>query len=421
MTHSKRAAPASPHPKDYSDIRAFRVRLAALVTKAIQNCSHFGLCGGCTLLDQPIDEQLAGKAARATELLGAHLNGIEPEITLPPRTPRHDRISILYPIQPNGHRPTMGIYKQGTHEVVEITDCRIQHKALTEFGVRATRIIGRANVPAYDEETGEGVLRAIRARIMPGSNELLVGLVATTSKFIGRDKLMKDLATAASDLRDDQGRPVKLVGAVLNVNDVPGNVLLGERTVALHGDQWQHDRVGDLRLRVGFNSFYQLNRHAEVVLFKPALKMLGDVTGLTIVDGYGGVGTFALRLLRDGAKQVTLIESSKTACADARINMRKNNFDNGIVVEEPFGETPVPKCDVLIVDPPRAGLQVFGAKAVLASAAPRVLLVSCSLESLGRDLELLAPNYKVKALRLCDLFPHTDHVEAVTLLERQGS
>lgn len=390
------------------------------MTKATQHCSHFGLCGGCSLLDTPIEEQLAAKANHARELLGTHLGDVEPEIALPPRTPRHDRISILYPVQPKGAGRTMGIYRRGTHNVVEIEDCRIQHKALTEFGIRATRIVRKAKVPAYDEETGEGVLRAIRARIMPGTNELLVGAIATTSKFPGRDQLIKDLAAAASDLRDDQGRPVKLVGAVLNINDVPGNALLGERTMALHGDLWQHDRVGNLHIRVGFNSFYQLNRHAEVILFRPALQMLGDVSGLTIVDGYGGVGTFTLRLLQAGARQVTLIESSKTACADARVNLRKNGFDNAEVLEQPFGQEPVPECDVLLVDPPRAGLQPFGAKAVLASQAPRVLLVSCSLESLGRDLGLLADGYKVTALRLCDLFPHTDHVEAVTLLERKN-
>ena len=388
------------------------------MTTETQHCDHFGRCGGCSLLDQPIAAQLAGKASRASELLGAYLGDIEPQITLPPRPPRHDRTAILYPIQPGDHRPTMGIYQRGTHQVEEITDCRIQHKALTEFGIRATSIVSRAKIPAYDEETGGGVLRAIRARVMPGSNELIIGAITTTHRFIGRDKLIKDLAEAASDLRDDQGRPVRLVGAVLNINDVPGNAILGERTISLHGDLWQHDRVGDLRIRVGFNSFYQLNRHAEAILFKPALEMLGDVKGLDIVDGYGGVGTFALRLLRDGAETVTLIESSPTACADARINMRKNKFDNGTVLEQPFGAEPVPKCDALLVDPPRAGLQPIGAKAVLASGAPRVMLVSCSLDSLGRDLALLTPGYRVTAFRLCDLFPHTDHVEAVTILER---
>lgn len=388
------------------------------MTTDIQYCSHFGLCGGCSLLDQPIATQLEGKVERARTLLAPYLGDLVPEIALPPRTPRHDRISILYPIQPKGHHPTMGIYRRGTHEVEEITDCRIQHKALTEFGIRATKIVAHAKVDAYDETTGQGYLRAIRARIMPGTNELMIGLIATTSRFIGRDKLMAQLATAASDLRDDQGRPVKLVGVVLNINETPGNVLLGDRTVSLQGDQWQHDRVGELRIRVGFQSFYQLNRHADAVLFKPALKMLGDVSGLRIVDGYGGVGTFTLRLLRDGAAFVTLVESSPTACADARVNLRRNEFDNAEVVEQAFGTMPLPACDLMIVDPPRAGLQEIGAKAVIKNAAPRVLLVSCSQESLARDLVWLTPHYRVTAMRLCDLFPHTEHIETITMLER---
>jgi 23S rRNA (uracil1939-C5)-methyltransferase len=387
------------------------------VTIDIQHCSHFGDCGGCSLLDQSISAQIDAKTERARTLLEPFLRGQTPEITLPPRTPRHDRIAILYPVQPSGHNTTLGIYRRGTHQVEEIHDCRIQHKALTTLGVRAKEILNYANVAAYDESSGEGILRAIRARIMPGTNELMVGAITTTSKFIGRDKLVAALADAASDLRDDQGRPVKLVGAVLNINDRPGNALLGEQTISLQGDLWQHDRVGDLRIRVGFNSFYQLNRHAEAILYRPALKMIGDVKGLHIVDGYGGVGTFMLRLLRDGAEKVTLIESSPTACADARLNLRRNQFANGTVVEQPFGSGPIDKCDLLIVDPPRAGLQEIGAKAVIDNAAPRVLLVSCSLESLRRDLELLSPVYAVTAMRLCDLFPHTDHVETLTMLE----
>ena len=93
-------------------------------------------------------------------------------------------------------------------------------------------------------------------------------------------------------------RPLQTVGCVLNVNDRPGNALLGPTTIALSGRSWQTDVQGGLRFRVSFGSFYQLHRHADAILFQPALAMLGDVAGLRVVDGYGGVGTFALRLLR---------------------------------------------------------------------------------------------------------------------------
>ena len=152
---------------------------------------------------------------------------------------------------------------------------------------------------------------------------------------------------------------------------------------------------------------------------RPALAMLGCVNGLRIVDGYGGVGAFALRLLRAGAAHAIIVESSGTACEDARQNLRANGFSNGEVREQPFGSEPLPACDLLVVDPPRAGLMAAGTAAVLAAAPPRVLLVSCALESLARDLAALDRGYRVVELRLCDLFPHTEHIEALTLLERR--
>jgi 23S rRNA (uracil1939-C5)-methyltransferase len=388
--------------------------------EAIQHCPHFGRCGGCSLLDVPIADQLAQKRDRAQQLLAPFLGSVQPAITLPPRPPRHDRTAILYPAQLVDRELQLGIYRTGTHTIEPIADCRVQHKALTQFGVRTGQLLRALKVPVYREETGNGLVRAVRARVMPGSRELLVGVVVTRDRFSERDRLTTELWRAASDLRDEQGRPLQLVGAVMNVNKAAGNVLLGPTTVALRGQTFQTDHVGELRLRVSFQSFYQLHRHAEAVLFQPALRLLGDVQGLRIVDGYGGVGTFALRLLRAGAAHVTLVESSPSACADARHNVEANGFAGRAEVrEQPFGSAPLPPCDVMVVDPPRAGLLAQGAAAVLAAAAPRVLLVSCSLESLARDLAALHGDYAVEALQLCDLFPHTEHVEALTLLRRQ--
>lgn len=387
---------------------------------AIQHCPHFGRCGGCSLLDVPIQDQLAQKRDRAQQLLAPFLGGVQPAVTLPPRPPRHDRTAILYPAQLVDRELQLGIYRTGTHTIEPIADCRVQHKALTQFGVRTGQLLRALKVPVYREETGNGLVRAVRARVMPGSRELLVGVVVTRDRFSERDRLATELWRAASDLRDEQGRPLQLVGAVMNVNPTPGNVLLGPTSVALRGQTFQTDHVGELRLRVSFQSFYQLHRHAEAVLFQPALRLLGDVASLRIVDGYGGVGTFALRLLRAGAAHVTLVESSPSACADARHNVEANGFAGRAEVrEQPFGSAPLPPCDVMVVDPPRAGLLAQGAAAVLAAAAPRVLLVSCSLESLARDLAALHGDYAVEALQLCDLFPHTEHVEALTLLRRR--
>lgn len=387
---------------------------------ATLHCQHFGRCGGCSLLDVPIAEQLHSKQARARELLAPFLGELEPVIAPGPRVPRHDRTSILYPAQFFRGEMQFGIYRRGSHETEPITDCRIQHKALTQFAVRAGAALRAVRVPVYREDTGNGIVRALRARVVAGSNELVVGVITTRAEFSERKAVGKALHEAGSGLRDEQGRPLQLVGVVMNVNSQPGNVLLGAETHALHGQTFQTDRVAGLTFQVSFNSFYQLNRHAEAILFKPALAMLGSVEGLRIVDGYGGVGTFTLRLLRAGALHVTLIESAPSSCADARVNVTANGFDaRAEVREQPFGSAPLPACDLLVADPPRAGLMELGAAAILAAAPPRVLLVSCSLESLARDLGALSPGYRVTASRLCDLFPHTEHIEALTLLERR--
>ncbi|MCC7065419.1 MAG: class I SAM-dependent RNA methyltransferase [Planctomycetes bacterium] len=388
-------------------------------TDAPLHCPHFGRCGGCSQLDVPIAEQLARKRRHATELLQAFLDGQEVAIAPGPRTPRHDRTTILYPVQLFERQATLGIYRTGTHLIEPIRDCRIQHKALTLLGVRAGDVLRKLNLPVYNEETHKGFIRAFRARVMPGSNELMVGIISTRREFSERETLGKMLWDAASNLRDEQGKPLQLVGVALNINEVPGNAMLGPTTMALRGRSSQTDTVAGLKLQVSFTSFYQHNRHADAILFRPALAMLGDVTGLRIVDGYGGIGAFGLRLLKAGAGHVTIGESSPVACEDARVNLRENGFSNGEVREQLFGSAPLPECDVLVVDPPRAGLQEIGCAAVLAAKPPRVLLVSCSLESLARDLALLHEHYRTVAVRLCDLFPHTEHVEAVTLLERR--
>lgn len=383
------------------------------------HCPHFGSCGGCSWLDRPIQDQLAAKQARARELLAPFLDGLEPAITLPPRTPRHDRMSILYPAQLQHRELQLGIYRTGTHDIEPIHDCRIQHKALTRLGVSLGELLRELRVPVYIESTGKGLVRGVRARVMPGSNELLVGVIVTRADFSERERLARRLHEAASGLRDEQGRPLRLVGTVLNVNDRPGNALLGPTTIALHGQTFQTDTVAGATFRVSFGSFYQLHRHADAILFRPAMAMLGDVAGQRVVDAYGGVGTFAVRLARAGAAHVTLVESSPSSCADARANFAANALPAAEVREQPFGAAPLPACDLLVADPPRAGLLAPGAAAIVATAPPRVLLVSCSLDALARDLAALAPHYRVTAQRLCDLFPHTEHVEALTLLARR--
>jgi 23S rRNA (uracil1939-C5)-methyltransferase len=390
-------------------------------------CRHFGRCGGCSRLDQPIGVQLDARRAAVAALLGPVLArggaGVAVEIGTapPPRLPLHTRTKLSWPVRvgPDG-RPELGMYERGSHRLVRIDECLVQDPALTGLQRRAGQLLREAGVDAYDERTGQGTVRAFHARLMPGTGELLLGLTTRAGRFPAGPDLAAALLDAAAGLRDAHGRRVRPVGLVRSILDEPGNALLGRRQVPLAGRDHQFDRAGGLEFRVSFGSFYQSHRNADAVLYRPALAMLGPVAGIRAVDGYGGVGTFGLRLARAGAAQVEIVESNRPALADAAESARRNGLAGVRTVAADFAAAALePGPEVCVVDPPRRGLGADGVERALALGARRLLYVACDPRALARDLPpLLAGGYRVAELRIADLFPHTEHVETLCLLTR---
>lgn len=384
------------------------------------SCPHFGDCGGCTELSTPIAAQRAAKLDAVCEALGSQVAGLEIGFTdQPDRDPRHDRLRILYPVQPapvGGLR--MGLYRRGSHQAIEIESCELQHPALTTIGKRAQRIFQNWSIEPYDETRHQGELRAFHARLSASTGEVLLGVVTTGDRLRDPHGLARELFDAARGLPVARGKRSTPVGVVHNRNPEPGNVLLGQRSVVLTGRDHLFDKVDGLTFRIGFSSFYQLHRRAQALLYQPAMAMLAPyMTGARVVDGYGGVGTFALRCARRGAGAVTLVEDHRQACEDAAFN----SLANGTPIEvlhASFPDAAIESPDLLIVDPTRAGLRPAGCEKVRRLAAPQLLYVACSLPALARDLAEL-PHYHLTELQLADLFPHTSHIEVLARLEHR--
>ncbi len=147
--------------------------------------------------------------------------------------------------------------------------------------------------------------------------------------------------------------------------------------------------------------------------------MLGPLEGLRVIDAFGGIGPFAIRLARRGVEAVTLVELHPSSCADARHNVAANGLANVKIVESAFDSAVLERsADLLVVDPTRAGLGVAGCAHVGELGPPPVLYVACGIEALARDLGRL-PEYRLEKVQLADLFPHTDHVEILALLRRR--
>jgi len=372
------------------------------------------------VLDQPITWQLHDKHAACEALLTPFLGDVRLDVPRPTWTPRHFRTRLLYPVRADRKGvPVIGMYAFRSHDLVRIEECRTMDPWLTSFGRVAETVLRSARVQPFHPKSGRGVVKAIFARLASGSGEVIAGVVTQPGAFAEGPALAKALREAALAIPQPR-KARRLMGIVHSISERDDDFLLGDRHTPLIGQDHVTDRCDDLHFRISAGSFYQIHANADELLYDPALAMCGDVRGKRVVDGYGGVGTFGLRLAKAGAASVTIVEESASACRDAEHNAKANALGGVDVVNTPFGGAHLPTpIDLLVVDPPRSGLGPKAIARIVAAAPQRVLYVSCSVESLAKDLVTLTTNgWRVTAARLADLFPHTEHVELLVMLER---
>lgn len=386
-------------------------------TRAGVHCPHFGACGGCSLLDRPYADELALKAARLAEVLGPSLqrDGAELLPLLPAVAPLFYRTTLKVPFGRSRQGAVCGFFRPGSHAIVDLQVCAIQHPRLTQVLLATRDLVRRREVPVYDERRDSGVLRHLVARLAPGSGQLLVGLVCREAGT----PAVRRLAEALFDERSGLG----LCGVVENVNARPGNSIFGPTTHTLCGSPLLEDNLDGLRTRGTLTSFVQVHAAQASRLYAALLELLGPLAGRHVVELYAGAGPIALRLLRAGAR-VTAIERDAEAAGLAREAARLNELAERLTVLADDAEAGLDAlagtgCDALVVDPPRRGLAPGLCAALAAAAVPRLAYVSCNPLSLARDLDRLAPAYRLRRVQPVDLFPRTEHLEVIALLERR--
>jgi 23S rRNA (uracil1939-C5)-methyltransferase len=205
---------------------------------------------------------------------------------------------------------------------------------------------------------------------------------------------------------------------VSNITARKAGVTTGESEVTLSGDSVIVDKIGAFEFEISANSFFQTNTRGAARLYD-TVKQYAELSGReTVLDLYSGTGTIPI-LLSDDAREVIGLEMAPSAVADAEKNCRHNRVENCRFVPGDIRET-LPaiseRPDVLVIDPPRAGMHPEVAKQVLALSAERIVYVSCNPATLARDLILLKEAYGVEEVQPVDLFPHTYHIESVVKL-----
>jgi 23S rRNA (uracil1939-C5)-methyltransferase len=213
-----------------------------------------------------------------------------------------------------------------------------------------------------------------------------------------------------------------IAGVVNNITDRPAAIAVGQFERTLAGNPVLRDRIGPWEFEISANSFFQTNTRGAARLYETVQRYAGLNGTQTVLDLYSGTGTIPI-FLSPAARQVLGIEIVASAVADARRNCERNGVTNCHFIEGDI-RTVIAGLDirpqVVVVDPPRAGMHADVAARLLALASPRIVYVSCNPATLARDLGLLAEAYHVAEVQPVDMFPHTFHIEAVARLERKN-
>jgi 23S rRNA (uracil1939-C5)-methyltransferase len=378
-------------------------------------CTHYPACGGCRFQDLAYDAQVAAKeqwvADSLQRLAGLAAPPLEPIV--PSASQFGYRNKMEYSFAQHDGGPTLGLHRAGRwDEVLQIDECWLTTDLGNAIRNRMREWAREEKLQAYDQETHEGYLRHLVVREGRNTGQALVQLVTARGERFDRERLIEVL-TEFPEVRSIHW---SVNSGVAEVTNLPTEVIWGEDAI--------EEQIGGLRFRVRPNAFLQTNTEMAEKLYGIAREFAGLQGGETVYDLYCGIGTIGLSMAAN-ALTVWGIEISEESVACAIENQELNAIGNTAFFAGNVGEVlsdlraRAGDPDVVVVDPPRAGLAGKALKRLGEIAAPRVVYVSCNPTTLAGDVKRLGDvyGYRLARARPVDMFPHTPHVECVALLE----
>lgn len=438
-------------------------------------CRHFGVCGGCRWQHLPYDKQLFYKAQQVRDnltrightpipeidpIVGSEkiygyrnkleftfsqrrwMTGEELETWIASKEAHQKAASAKISSRELNHEaaaveiasmetpqagegesvaapsysPALGFHIPGIFDkVLDIEECLLMSEPADSIRNEVRRYALEHKLPFYDFREHRGFLRTMFVRLTT-AGEVMVVLVTTDVRTADRDRLLEHLA----------GRFPEITSLWYVINTKKNDSIADLTPVHFRGSEFITETIEGLRFRIGPKSFYQTNSLQAAKLYgivREFAQLRGDEN---VYDLYTGTGTIAC-YLASWASKVTGIEYIEEAVADARINARENGIANAefiagdikdIFNEDLFALRGRP--DVIITDPPRAGMHGDVVHAMLRSGAQKIIYVSCNPATQARDLDILSDGYEVLRVRPVDMFPHTFHVENVVLLRKKS-
>ncbi|MCM3361281.1 23S rRNA (uracil(1939)-C(5))-methyltransferase RlmD [Niallia sp. MER TA 168] len=382
-------------------------------------CLIYKECGGCQLQHLSYEGQLKTKHKHVKDVL-ERIGKIDTTVhpTLGMENPWRYRNKSQVPIGEQEGGLIGGFYQQRSHQIINMEQCMIQQEE-NDYVVNTVKAIcSKYGVRAYDEARHKGELRHIMARRGLVTKEVMVVLITRTQDIPNRKAIVDEIVQKVPNIKS----------IIHNVNNKKTNVIMGDITRTIWGEETITDYIGDVKFAISARSFYQVNPEQTKVLYEKALEYANLNGEEKVIDAYCGIGTISLFLAKK-ASQVFGVEIVPQAIEDARNNARLNDIHN---VEFAVGEAEVVipnwykegnEADVLVVDPPRKGCDEALLQTILDMKPKKVVYVSCNPATLARDLRILEDGgYKTEEVQPVDMFPQTMHVECISqLILKEGN
>ena len=429
-------------PGDVVDIQTYRKRKSFAEGRVVRFveyskdriepvCEHFGVCGGCKWQMLPYPLQLKNKQQQIVDNLTrigkVELPEISPIMGAPETTFYRNKLEFTFSNKRWLTEKEIGSDKEFTNmdalgfhipgmfdKVLDINKCWLQDDISNQVRNSVREFCLQHNFEFFDIRTQVGLMRTLIIRTT-STGELMVIVVFFQDDEKRREMLMQHLADTFP----------QITSLLYIINEKKNDTITDQEVITWKGNDCIFEEMEGLKFKIGPKSFYQTNSEQAYNLYKVTrdFAQLSDTD--LVYDLYTGTGTIANFIARS-AKKVVGIEYVEEAIDDAKENSAANGIKNtlffagdmkDILNEEFILEHGHP--DVLITDPPRAGMHTDVVETILFANPKRIVYVSCNPASQARDLNLMDANYKVTRVQPVDMFPHTHHVENVVLLERR--
>ena len=393
--------------------------LKASPVRETEDCQTYKRCGGCQLRHIKYEETLKIKQNAVQSLVNKTLKQkIKVEETLGMENPYHYRNKAQYPLGINKEgKPVMGVFANRTHEIIPIQNCLIQNKQAEEVAKFIFDFIVKNKISIYDEKKQKGLMRHIVTKIGIKTKEIMCILVVNGNEIPQEKELINQVIMHFPNVKT----------IVKNINKQNTNVILGKENIPIYGDGFIKDKLGEFVFKISPLSFYQVNPIQAQRLYQIGVDAAQITKQDIVFDLYCGIGTISL-FMAPFAKSVYGIELVEEAVCAARENVLINKIDNAQFIAgdvEKILDDLINKQkiipDIVMVDPPRKGLDRKSIDNILRISPKRLVYISCNPATLVRDLSALEGLYEIKRLKPVDMFPFTSHVECVALMGRKDN